>query len=449
MISKKFNRLTSLIFAAVLLAGTLLPFQQASAQNDPLAINASAAILVEASTGKILYGKNIDEQLPIASMAKVMTEYLVLEAVNEGRLNWDQTYTPSNYVYRISQNRGLSNVPLREDGTYQARELFDAMAIYSANGAAIGLAEMVSGSETNFVKEMNEKAKELGLTQYKFVNATGLDNKDLLGVHPEGTDPDGENTVSARDMAILSSAIVTDFPEILETASTSRKVFREGTDDAIKMDNWNWMLPGLLFETEGVDGLKTGSTKSAGSSFTSTAERNGMRVVTVVMNAKDDKGSLHTPRFNETKKLLDYAYNNFTVEELFPQNYQDEAQTSVTVDKGKQKTVELETKTAYTMAVKRGEKENYQPKFQINEDKLNDNGDIAAPVEKGEALGYMTVEYTGGDTDYGFLSNSSDTQLVAKESVEKANWFVLSMRGVTGFFGGLWNNTVGAIKGLF
>ncbi|WP_430008688.1 serine hydrolase [Metabacillus idriensis] len=452
MSNMKFKRLLSVLFAAVLTVTVVLPAAQASAaENDAVGVNAKGAILVEASTGKILYGKNADDLLPIASMAKIMTEYLVLEAVNKGKIKWDQTYTPSDYVYRISQNRGLSNVPLRKDGTYNVKELYEAMSIYSANGAAIALAEIVSGSESNFVKLMNEKAKELGLKNFEFVNSTGLENGDLAGMHPDGTTADAENKMSARDMALLSQKLIIEYPEVLDTASTPRKVFREGTEDAIKMDNWNWMLEGLLFETEGVDGLKTGSTKSAGSSFTATAERNGMRVITVVLNAASDDGSLHTPRFKETKKMIDYAYNNFKMEEVYPENYQIKNKSDLSVVKGKEKEVAVATKESLNLVVKNGEKESYEPNYVFDQKKVNADNEVQAPVKKGEKIGYMTVKYTGKGQDLGFLEEKSEANvdIVTKSAVEKANWFVLSMRGIGGFFGGLWGTVTDTVTGWF
>lgn len=452
MSNMKFKRLLSVLLAAVLAITVILPATQASAaENDAVGVNAKGAILVEASTGKILYGKNADDLLPIASMAKIMTEYLVLEAVDKGKIKWDQTYTPSDYVYRISQNRGLSNVPLRKDGTYNVKELYEAMSIYSANGAAIALAEIVSGSESNFVKLMNEKAKELGLKNFEFVNSTGLENGDLAGMHPDGTTADAENKMSARDMALLSQKLIIDYPEVLETASTPRKIFREGTEDAIKMDNWNWMLEGLLFETEGVDGLKTGSTKSAGSSFTATAERNGMRVITVVLNAASDDGSLHTPRFKETKKMIDYAYNNFKMEEVYPANYQIKNKSDLSVVKGKEKEVAVATKEPLNLVVKNGEKESYEPNYVFDQKKVNADNEVQAPVKKGEKIGYMTVKYKGKGQDLGFLEEKSDANvdIVTKSGVEKANWFVLSMRGIGGFFGGLWGTVTDTVTGWF
>ncbi|MBD5020943.1 serine hydrolase, partial [Xanthomonas citri pv. citri] len=175
--------------------------------------------------------KNADKRLPIASMTKMMTEYLLLEAIDQGKVKWDQTYTPDDYVYEISQDNSLSNVPLRKDGKYTVKELYQATAIYSANAAAIAIAEIVAGSETKFVEKMNAKAKELGLTDYKFVNATGLENKDLHGHQPEGTSVNEESEVSAKDMAVLADHLITDYPEILETSSIAKTKFREGTDD--------------------------------------------------------------------------------------------------------------------------------------------------------------------------------------------------------------------------
>lgn len=446
----RIKKLIATLFALTFIVSTFFPYASAQAA-EPISVNASSAIIIEESTGTILYGKNIDEKLPIASMAKVMTEYLVLEAVKEGKISWDQTYKPSEYVYKISQNGNLSNVPLRLDGSYNVKELYEAMAIYSANGAAIALAELIAGSETAFVKMMNDKAKELGLTNYEFVNATGLENKDLLGMHPEGTDASAESKLSARDMALLSQKLIQEFPEVLETASIPRKTFREGTDDATEMPNWNWMLPELVYGYEGVDGLKTGSTSSAGSCFTATATKNGMRIITVVMNAKGSEGDVKNPRFPETEKMLDYAFNNFSVKEVFPANYQIEKQSTIPVVKGKEDTVSIHTKDAVTLVVKNGEEDAFKPTFEIDQDQLTKTGELTAPVEKDHVVGKMTVKYEGeGQALTNIKSDTlSQVDLVTKETVEKANWFVLSMRGIGSFFGGLWGTVSDTVKGWF
>ncbi len=437
---------------AIFLFATIFPFGKVKAAQDPLNIEADAAILVDTSTGRILYQKNIDTVLGIASMTKMMTEYLLLEAIKEHRVKWDQEYTPSDYVYRLSQDRDLSNVPLRKDGKYTVRELYEAMAIYSANAATVAIAEIVGGSEENFVKMMNEKAKKLGLKDYKFVNATGLSSKDLQGLHLEGMNENEENVMSARAVATLAYHLLKEYPQVLETASTPKKIFREGTDDQIKMDNWNWMLPGLVYSYEGVDGLKTGYTEFAGYCFTGTAKRNGIRFITVVMNAKSNGKSTIGARFEQTRKLLDYGFSNYSLKELYPAGYQLKGKSTLPVVKGKEKSVTIVTKKPLSLVVKNGEEKNYKPVYVIDKKKLTKNGELTAPIKKGEKVGYMTVKYMGED-NYGYLTpdgeNAVKVDLVTKKNVEKANWFVLMMRGIGGLFSDVWTSVAKLVKGWF
>jgi len=418
-----------------------------------LNVNADGAILVDGETGKVLYEKNADSVLGIASMTKMMTEYLLLEAVKSGKVKWDQEYTPSDLVYKISQNRELSNVPLRADGKYKVRELYEAMAIYSANAATIAIAEVIGGSETNFVKMMNEKAKELGLKDYKFVNSTGLNNRDYFGQHPQGTGPEDENVMSPRTVAKLAYHLINDFPDVLKTASTPRKVFKEGTDDQIKMDNWNWMLPSLTYGYEGMDGLKTGTTDFAGSCFTGTASRDGKRFITVVQNAKEANGQeSHKARFDETRKMLDYAFSNYSKEELVPKHYQVKGHKSVPVIKGKDNQVKIYTKSAIDMVVLNGEKENYKPVLVLDKKKINKKGELTAPIKKGETVGYLTIEPKNGEK-VSFLTEEGQKKIqvdvIAAQDVEKANWFVLMMRGIGNFFGDVWHGISSTVKGWF
>lgn len=171
----------SLLMIPILLISTLVTATpSASAAESDLGINVDAAILIDADTGKILYEQNADTSLGIASMTKMMSEYILLDAIKEGTITWDQQYHVTDYTYKMSQDRALSNVPLRADGSYSIQELYEAMAIYSANAATVGIAETIAGSEKEFVKLMNEKAEEIGLEGYSFVNSTGLNNSDLL-----------------------------------------------------------------------------------------------------------------------------------------------------------------------------------------------------------------------------------------------------------------------------
>ena len=154
---------------------------EADAESDNLGLKAEAAIIIDGKTGQIMYEKNADKVLGIASMSKMMTEYIVMESIKNGKISWDQKVKINEYVHNLSKAPNLSNVGLTQGEDYTVKELYQAMAVYSGNAATVALAELVSGSEKSFVKLMNEKAKELGLKNYKFVNASGLNNHDLLG----------------------------------------------------------------------------------------------------------------------------------------------------------------------------------------------------------------------------------------------------------------------------
>ncbi|HHT48977.1 MAG TPA: D-alanyl-D-alanine carboxypeptidase [Firmicutes bacterium] len=401
-----------------------LPPSVCAQSSDPLRLQVDGAVLADAHSGKILYQKNADQPLALASMTKILTEYIILEAINQQKLSWEDTTAISDYAYRISQNLSLSNVPLRPDEKYSVRELYESMAIYSANGATIALAEMVAGSEGEFVRLMNNKAKEIGMTNYSFVNATGLNNSDLLGMHPAGARNE-ENFASAKDVALMAFRILRDYPEVLTIASIPRKTFRPDSADAIKMDNWNWMLPELVYGYEGVDGLKTGSTSLAGYCFTATAQRNGVRLISVVM-----KGRSYAGRFQETKKLLDYGFNNFERKELFPAGYQKPAQATIPVRKGKAKTVTIAASKPLTILIKRGETERYEPELEL------ESAELTAPIPKGHVVGRLYANYTGEKREYLTPEGSTleSVPLVTTEEVKKAGFFRLIFQQIAAFF---------------
>lgn len=417
--------------------------------NSQLGINVDSAILIDADSGKILYEENADTPLGIASMTKMMTEYILFEAIEEGKISWDQEYKVTDYTYAVSQDRRLSNVPLRADGTYTIKELYEALAIYSANAATIAIAETIAGTETEFLKLMNAKAEELGLEDYKFVNTTGLNNSHLQGMHPAGTGPDDENVMPAKSVAKLAYHLIHDYPEVLETTSINTKVFREGTSDAIVMDNWNFMLPGFVYEYPGVDGLKTGTTDFAGHTFTGTAVRDEKRLISVVMNAVDADGTnSHKSRFDATRALFDYGFNQFTEVEFVPAGYTFKDQETVDVTKGKENAVPIAVKEPVRMMVKTSDKDLYEPKLVIDESKLTD-GALLAPIEKDTVIGHVELVKKEG-TDYGYIdSGQHAAEVVTTEAIDKAGWFKLSMRAVGDFFVGVWSSATGFVKGLF
>jgi len=415
---------------------------KAKAAEDPLGLSAEAAILLDGDTGRILYEKNADVVLGVASMSKMMTEYLVLEAIHEGKITWDQTVNINEYVHRLSAAPGLSNVGLTQGEDYTVEELYQAMAIHSGNAATVALAELIGGTEKNFVELMNKKADELKLEDYKFVNSSGLNNSSLLGNHPAGGQDD-ENVMSAKATARLAYRLLTDYPEVLDTASQPRLPFKDGKT----YDNFNFMLPTLVHEYEGIDGLKTGSTDFAGYCFTATAKRGDQRFISVVMKTE----SMNT-RFSETAKVMNYAFSNFGKEKIFDENHQVKGQETVPVTKGKEDHVNVQAADELVLTIKNGEKDDYKPKLVLDKELLNEDGELTAPIEKGQQIGYMTVEPKNGE-GVSFLTSEGQKTIqvpvVAAEEVEKANWFVLSMRGIGGFFGDLFSSVASAVKGLF
>lgn len=440
---KKATQLTALLAVFTLLMTYVFSFQTSIAHaEDELGLNAEAALLIDAKSGKILYEKNSDKVLGVASMSKMMTEYLVLEAIEKGKIKWDQNVMIDEYVHKLSAAPELSNIGLTQGETYTVKELYEAMAIFSGNAATVALAQLVGGSEKNFVKLMNKRAGELGLKDYKFVNASGLNNSSLLGKIPAGSEED-ENLMSAKATAKLAFHLINDYPEALDYAKVPRLKFKDGRE----YPNFNWMLPGLIEEYPGVDGLKTGSTDFAGYCFTATAERDGQRFISVVMKA-DSKNA----RFTETKKVLDYAFSNFTKEEIVKKGYQVKGNKTLGVAKGKEDSVAIKTDKSINLVVKNDDKDGLKPKLVIDKKKLDEDGNLVAPVKKGEKVGYLTLESKNGK-DLGFLTEEGQKNIsvdvVAAETVEKSNWFVLTMRAIGGFFGDMWNGITDTVKGFF
>ncbi|MDP5276783.1 D-alanyl-D-alanine carboxypeptidase family protein [Chengkuizengella axinellae] len=398
----------------------------------PLNINADASILIEASTGQVLYQNNANIALPPASMAKMMTEYLVLESIEQGKISWDESVTISSKAAAIPGSGQL----LAEGETYTVRDMFRYMAIYSGNDGAVALAEKVAGSEENFVNMMNQKAKEMGMSNTAFfANATGLPNKDLGDLAPSTA----ETIISAQDLATLARRIVLDFPETLKVSSTPTAYLREGDSSTHEFDNWNWMLEGWKsynnnfssIAYEGLDGLKTGSTTEAGYCFTGTAERDGIRLISVVMNTES-----RTARFEETGRLLDYGFNNFEIKTVVAAKSELDDIKTVPVKKGIELEVPIQTEAGVELVVEKGESmDNIQFETTILPEE-----ELIAPIQQGDVIGTLTVKYDQLSEPFEETLN-----LVAAEDVEKASWFRLLLRAIKDFFVDIFEG----IKGFF
>lgn len=403
-----------------------------------LDLKVKSAILIEASSGQVLLNVNGDEALPPASMTKMMTEYIVADLVKQGKFKWDEVVT----VRKNAKETIGSRIFLAEGDQHTIEQLYIAMAVGSANDATVALAEHVAGSEQAFVKMMNDEAKRMGMTTTYFANSTGLDISDM----PADFQPaDKKETVmSARDAAILAKYIVTDHPDFDRFTKIQSHKFRER--DKKPIVNWNYMLEAnknvanfKQFAYVGLDGLKTGHTTNAGGSFTGTAKRNGMRLISVVMGTKGTKTmKAENVRFVETAKVLDYGFNNFEVKQVVAPKATIAGTESVTVKRAKDTNIPIVSDEAVTFVVPKGA-DLSSLKTKVT---LNDPETLVAPLKVGSVVGTVTYSYKNAGMEQ---TLEKTVNLITAQEAEKAGWFTLLLRAIGEFFSDLFNG----IKNLF
>lgn len=285
-----------LCIGLVIFVGTVL-FSNTERLGFKPAINAQAVVLMEIDTGRILVNHNGEMPLPPASMSNLMTELIILEDLKAERISWDDEVAISEEASTI----GGVQLSLKEGDVLTVRELFQSVAVYSANDAAMALAEHASGSEKAFVQRMNAKAKEIGLSSHtRFSSSSAIDGR---GSGKAGSGQDEGTRMTARDTALLAAHLIDHHPDVL-TASSQTQLKIVGRD--LYLSNTNWMLPSLRgpYSYEGTDGLKTGYNEQLGYCFTGTAERHGTRLIAVVMGTPTKEA-----RFEETRKLFEYGFS--------------------------------------------------------------------------------------------------------------------------------------------
>ncbi len=367
------------LLAAVLAAavfGSLPGFRVKAAGYD-----ARSVLLMEAGTGRVLYEENADEALPPASVTKIMTLLLVMEAVDDGRLDWDETVCTSEYAASM----GGSQVFLKPGEEMPVSEMVKCVVVASANDAAVALAEKVAGSEEAFVAKMNERAASLGMNNTVFKNTNGLDDA------PE----DAGHVTSARDIALMSRELIVKHPKILELSSIWMDTIRDG---AFGLTNTNR----LVRFYRGANGLKTGSTAKAGFCISATAERGGMQLIAVVMGAPS-----RDSRNDTAKKLLDYGFANWECARLTP-----EIPPAVRVLGGVAPEAAL-TAEETTVLLPRGKTGALKAEISLPEK-------ISAPAAAGQTLGRADY-YLDGE-------KIASIPLTLAENVEKVSFFGLFSR---------------------
>jgi D-alanyl-D-alanine carboxypeptidase (penicillin-binding protein 5/6) len=348
-----------------------------------LADNAKSAILIERDTGTVLYSKNSDEKLPPASMTKVMTMLLIMEALDQGKLKMNEKIRTSEYAASM----GGSQIFLEPGEEMTTDEMLRGIAIGSGNDASVAMAERIAGSEEGFVEMMNKKANDLGLKNTSFKNATGLPSEDHYS--------------TAHDMAMIAKELLK-YENITKYTGTYESYLRENTEKKFWLVNTNR----LVRFYPGVDGLKTGFTNEAKYCLTATAEKNGMRVIAVVFGAPTSK-----ERNAQVTKMLDYAFSQYESHPLYKRNV---SLGQAVVSKGDKKRVEAITSEPISLLSKKGESvDEIQQEIVLKKN-------LRAPLRKGDQVGTLKLVKDGK-----ILMKSP---LIAKDDVSTATWWKLYKR---------------------
>ncbi len=347
-------------------------------------LTAKSAILMEVESGQIIYSKNPHKSLPPASMTKIMTMLLVMEAIEDGRADLEDTIIVSEYAAGM----GGSQIWLEVGEEMTLKELMKAIAIASANDASVAVAEYLYGTANNFVVKMNERAKELGLKDTHFYNPTGLPSADS---NIEG------NYSSAYDLAVLGRELL-NYPKILEWTSIWIDYLRDG---ASVLNNTNR----LIRDYPGTDGIKTGYIREARFCVTATSTRNDLRFITVIMGAETSND-----RWDEAKKLFNYGFRIFdsiTIAE------KDEIIDEIKLINSRQEKIQITVEDKLIVPIHREQKENIKKQIVIDKN-------LKAPLEKGAKVG--TIRILKDDT----IIKKAD--LIVDQKVEKATILQMIIR---------------------
>lgn len=365
-----------------------VPVYVSAAIPQPPTVEASGYILINAASGHSLAEHNADEPLPPASLTKVMTDYVAAYEISQGRLSLEENLPVSVKAWRM----GGSRMFIQEGTQVNVEDIIKGIVVQSGNDAAVALAEYIAGSESAFADIMNQHAQSLGMTNSNFANATGW--------------PHPEQYSSPRDMAILTRALIENYPE--NYAYYKEKYF---TYNGIRQPNRNL----LLWQDKSVDGVKTGHTDEAGYSLISSAERDGMRLIAVVMGTKSEQA-----RATESQKLLSYGFRNF---ENYSPFAEGDTVAEVDVWLGEKNRTSLALAETLNLTIPKGKRDALA--LEVDMDKY-----LRAPFKKGDVLGTLLITL---EDDL-----IAEAPLVAQYDVEKAS-----------IFKRLWHHLILFIKGLF
>ena len=344
-----------------------------SSVGTDLNLECGGAVLIEENSGRVLYDHNMHQKLRPASVTKIMSILLIMEAIDSGRLS----YTDKIPCTETAAAMGGSQIWLDVREELTVDEMLKAICVVSANDCTVAMAEYLAGSQEAFVEQMNAKAKELGMNDTNFKNCHGIDE-------------DGHET-SAYDIALMSRELLTKHPNITKYTTIWMDSLRDGKSELVNTNK-------LIRNYKGATGLKTGSTSIALYNLSASATRDNLSLIAVIMKAPTTK-----IRFAEAEKLLDYGFSNFQYSKFSNEN---DILKSISVQKGVKDSIDLAYETSVGALVKKGESKNVEQTINIPEI-------ISAPINKGDVIGNIVYTIDGNEV--------AKVNIIANESVEKNN----------------------------
>ena len=363
----------------------IIPVSAEESVETELIPGAVSGVLMEASSGKIVFSKEADKEVAVASMTKMVAQILILDAIRDDKISWDDVVT----VSQNASDMGGSQIYLGVGEKISIRDLFKGISMASANDATVQMAEVLAGSEVAFVKEMNQKVKELGLKHTVFKNCTGLDEEGHYS--------------SAYDMAMIARELVVNYPEILEFSSVYEDYLREDTANKFWLVNTNK----LVRFYEGADGLKTGHTDAAKYCLAATAKKNNLRFIAIVLGEENSN-----VRNQEVMSLLDYGFNHYQMDLI---QSKDEVLKTIPLDKATKSSISfVPISDIGVLTEKSNSKKEYTYSIEIKEFDL--------PVKKGDVLGNVIVKDKGKQV--------TTVTLTSSESISQLSFLQLLGKGI-------------------
>lgn len=416
------RKVTKQMMVGLMAAGVLASVgtSASAALVDPGLQSTKAGVVVDAQTGQVIADQNGTERLPIASTTKLITMYMVKEAVKSGKISLSQKVKVPEDIAAFSQDLSVANTPMTAEKTYTVQQLIDAMMVPSSNGAALLLANLLGGSQAKFEKMMEAKLESWGIAGVKIYSPSGLTNGDMKKFKDSSADDDVENEMSARELAVVARRLVVDYPDVLKTAQQKTVEFPAVSGGTETMNNTNELLGNETFDLNWL-GLKTGTTPNAGGNFVGVTKIQGRPVVSVVLNSGDNADA--AAKFNATLTMVKKADDAVKVQKVA--SGLKPAKNTVSVLTAKDGKVSYKTKGTATFFVPAGESATTKA---VNA-KLSKK--ITAPLKQNEKLGTAQLESSFAAAN-DWLTGAPEVELVSVSEEPRANWFATTWRGMFG-----------------